>query len=84
MECVVPAMGRDDTLGIDIVTVHPHEDNWAVISLIINMPKFCHFLHSQLTLFNLYSPIRIDPWTLCPTLKEQRHLIKCVEFTEET
>lgn len=51
-------MGNDDTLGVDVVTAHPHEGNWTITSLNISGPKIDHLLHSECTLFNSYSPIR--------------------------
>lgn len=61
---VASAMGNDDTLGIDIVTAHPREDNKTIISLNINKSKIDHLLYSQLTLFNSYlavKKLRVDP-----------------------
>ena len=58
---VVPAMGNDTTLGIDVVTAHSCKDCWAITSLNINRPKINHLLQPKFNPYSLNRKLTIDP-----------------------
>ena len=55
-------MSNDDVLRIDIVTAHPHDNSWDILTLNIHKPTLGHLQYPLLTLYNPYWPIR--EWTI--------------------